>query len=147
MCTARPSESGSSFWRRIRRVYGDRYAVREAYQRRRSRRQRYRNGYYQRDFVIRVGTIRLRIARTREKAFCRAGSRAFSGGGRSGVTTPAGSSGAQEHYLWAVLAKSGDAIRLGYPARGWPPAGSPGCLKNRKLSAPPKGPRDKRASW
>jgi hypothetical protein len=37
----------------------DRYAVREAYQRRRSRRQPYRNGYYERDFVTRLGTIRL----------------------------------------------------------------------------------------
>jgi transposase-like protein len=47
----------------------DRYAVREAYQRRRSRRQPYRNGYYERDFVTRFGTIRLRIARTRGKSF------------------------------------------------------------------------------
>src|ERR1035438_7592672 len=47
----------------------DRYAVREAYQRRRSRRQPYRNGYYERDFVTRLGTIRLRIARTRGKSF------------------------------------------------------------------------------
>jgi len=29
----------------------------------------YRNGYYERDFVTRFGTIRLRIARTREKSF------------------------------------------------------------------------------
>jgi putative transposase len=47
----------------------DRYAVREAYQRRRSRRQPYRNGYYERDFVTRFGTLRLRIARTRGKSF------------------------------------------------------------------------------
>jgi hypothetical protein len=47
----------------------DRYAVREAYQRRRSRRQPYRNGYYERDFVTRLGTIRLRVARTRGKSF------------------------------------------------------------------------------
>ena len=47
----------------------DRYAVREAYERRRSRRQTYRNGYYERDFVTRLGTIRLRIARTRGKSF------------------------------------------------------------------------------
>ena len=47
----------------------DRYAVRESYQRRRSRRQPYRNGYYERDFVTRFGTIRLRIARTRGKSF------------------------------------------------------------------------------
>jgi len=47
----------------------DRYAVRESYQRRRSRRQPYRNGYYERDFVTRFGTIRLRVARTRGKSF------------------------------------------------------------------------------
>jgi putative transposase len=47
----------------------DRYAVREAYQRRNSRQQPYRNGYYERDFVTRLGTIRLRIARTRGKSF------------------------------------------------------------------------------
>ncbi len=47
----------------------DRYAVREVYQRRSSRRQPYRNGYYERDFVTRLGTIRLRIARTRGKSF------------------------------------------------------------------------------
>src|SRR3974377_1554443 len=32
-------------------------------------RQDYRNGYYQRDFVTRFGTLRLRIARTRKKGF------------------------------------------------------------------------------
>jgi putative transposase len=47
----------------------DRYAVREVYQRRSSRREPYRNGYYERDFVTRLGTIRLRIARTRGKSF------------------------------------------------------------------------------
>ena len=47
----------------------DRYAVRESYERRRSRRQPYRNGYYERDFVTRLGTIRLRVARTRGKSF------------------------------------------------------------------------------
>ena len=35
----------------------------------RSGRQPYRNGYYERDFVTRLGTIRLRIARTRGKSF------------------------------------------------------------------------------
>jgi putative transposase len=47
----------------------DQYAVREAYQRRGNRRQPYRNGYYERDFVTRFGSLRLRIARTREKSF------------------------------------------------------------------------------
>jgi putative transposase len=34
---------------------------------------RYRNGYYERDFVTRFGTIRLKIARTRGKSFLPAG--------------------------------------------------------------------------
>jgi hypothetical protein len=42
----------------------DRYAVREAYQRRGRARQPYRNGYYERDFVTRFDVLRLRIART-----------------------------------------------------------------------------------
>ena len=55
----------------------DRYAVREAYQRRRSRRQPYRNGYYERDFVTRFGTLRLRIARTRGRSFLPRGMEPF----------------------------------------------------------------------
>ena len=31
----------------------------------------YRNGYYERDFVTRFGTLRLRIARSRKRGFCR----------------------------------------------------------------------------
>src|SRR5260370_1284649 len=55
----------------------DRYAVRELYQPRRSRRQPYRNGYYERDFVTRFGTIRLRVARTRGKSFLPCGIEPF----------------------------------------------------------------------
>ena len=55
----------------------DRYAVRELYQRRRSLRQPYRNGYYERDFVTRFGTIRLRVARTRGKSFLPCGIEPF----------------------------------------------------------------------
>jgi putative transposase len=55
----------------------DRYAVRAVYERRRNRQQPYRNGYYERDFVTRFGTIRLRIARTREKSFLPVGLRRF----------------------------------------------------------------------
>src|SRR5437667_8788351 len=47
----------------------DRFSGAEHYERRRGRRKVYRNGYYERDFVTRIGTIRLRIARTREKSF------------------------------------------------------------------------------
>lgn len=41
------------------------------------RRRDYRNGYYERDFVTRFGTIRLRIARTRKKNFLPAGLEKF----------------------------------------------------------------------
>jgi len=40
-----------------------------SYERRAGKLRRYRDGYYERDFVTRFGTIRLRIARTREKSF------------------------------------------------------------------------------
>ena len=41
----------------------------EPYQRRGELERDYRNGYYERDFVTRFGTLRLRIARTRQKNF------------------------------------------------------------------------------
>jgi len=47
----------------------DRMAARESYERRQHERQVYRNGFYERDFVTRFGTIRLRIARSREQSF------------------------------------------------------------------------------
>src|SRR5258705_11273129 len=55
----------------------DRFTGWAAYERRRGKRRDYRNGYYERDFVTRLGTIRLRIARTREKSFLPAGLRRF----------------------------------------------------------------------
>src|SRR5260370_1331816 len=55
----------------------DRLAVGEAYERRRSRRQHYRKGSYERDFVTRLGTIRLRIAGTRGKSFLPRGHHPF----------------------------------------------------------------------
>lgn len=54
----------------------DRYLCREAYERKPGRRE-HRNGYYERDFVTKFGTLRLRIARTRGKAFLPAGLRSF----------------------------------------------------------------------
>jgi putative transposase len=54
----------------------DRYLCREAYERREGRKE-YRNGYYERDFVTRFGTLRLRIARTRGRAFLPAGMQGF----------------------------------------------------------------------
>lgn len=47
----------------------DRMTARESYERRQHKRQAYRNGFYERDFVTRFGTIRLRIARSREQSF------------------------------------------------------------------------------
>src|SRR2546428_1399883 len=56
---------------------GDRYAGWGRYDRGRGRRRVYRNGYYERDFVTRFGTIRLRVARTREKSFLPRGLQPF----------------------------------------------------------------------
>src|SRR5271170_5491849 len=55
----------------------DRFSGWGRYERRRGKRRDYRNGYYERDFVTRFGTIRLRIARTREKSFLPVGLRRF----------------------------------------------------------------------
>ena len=54
----------------------DRYWCREAYERR-DRDSPYRNRYYERDFVTRFGTLLLRIARTRGRAFLPVGLRGF----------------------------------------------------------------------
>jgi transposase-like protein len=55
----------------------DRFSGWAPYERRQGKGRRYRNGYYERDFVTRFGTIRLRIARTREKSFLPVGLRRF----------------------------------------------------------------------
>ena len=55
----------------------DRFSGWAPYERRRGKGRRYRNGYYERDFVTRFGTIRLRIARTREKSFLPVGLQRF----------------------------------------------------------------------
>src|SRR5215470_10147778 len=55
----------------------DRFAVVDAYERDDERRGDYRNGYYERDFVTVLGTLRLRIARTREQSFLPAGLEEF----------------------------------------------------------------------
>jgi putative transposase len=47
----------------------DRYMVLDSYERGPRPSSDYRNGYYERDFVTRFGSIRLRIARTRDKSF------------------------------------------------------------------------------
>jgi putative transposase len=55
----------------------DRFSGWGRYERRRGKRRAYRNGYYARDFVTHFGTMRLRIARTREKSFLPVGLRRF----------------------------------------------------------------------
>jgi putative transposase len=47
----------------------DRYAVLDSYERGPRQPRQYRNGYYERDFVTRLGTIRLRVARARGRSF------------------------------------------------------------------------------
>ena len=47
----------------------DRYLVADSYERASEERRGYRNGYYVRDFVTRLGTLRVRVARSREKSF------------------------------------------------------------------------------
>src|SRR3989442_4725635 len=63
----------------------DRYSGWGRYERRRGRRRVYRNGYYERDFVTRFGTIRLRVARTREKSFLPRGLQPFQRRGGGGL--------------------------------------------------------------
>jgi transposase-like protein len=55
----------------------DRYSGVSAYERSPRRRVDYRNGYYERDFVTRFGTIRIRIAQTRRQAFLPSGLNKF----------------------------------------------------------------------
>ena len=55
----------------------DQYAVFDSYERGPRRPSHYRNGYYERDFVTRFGTIRLRIARARGKSFLPGGLEKF----------------------------------------------------------------------
>jgi putative transposase len=55
----------------------DRFSGWGRYERRSGKRRDYRNGYYERDFVTRFGTIRLRVARTRAKSFLPHGIKRF----------------------------------------------------------------------
>jgi putative transposase len=57
------------FWEAESERQRDRFAVVDAYERNDEQRRDYRNGYYERDFVTVLGTIRLRIARTRGHSF------------------------------------------------------------------------------
>ena len=51
----------------------DRFSGCQRYERGQRKAARYRNGYYERDFVTRFGTLRLRIARARGKSFLPSG--------------------------------------------------------------------------
>jgi hypothetical protein len=69
----------------------DRFSGWGRYERRRGKRRDYRNGSYERDFVTRFGTIRLRIGRTRDKSFLPVGLRRFSEACRRGFVADPGS--------------------------------------------------------
>src|ERR1017187_1238799 len=68
MCTARRSGLGKGSWSWNRSGSATVFRAGDGMNGGRQRRD-YRNGYYERDFVTRFGTLRLRVARTREKSF------------------------------------------------------------------------------
>jgi transposase-like protein len=70
-------QAGQKFFELESERQRDRFSGWGRYDRRLGKGRDYRNGYYQRDFVTRFGTIRLRIARTRGKSFLPAGLRRF----------------------------------------------------------------------
>ena len=57
------------FWEEESRRARDRYVATESYERARAKRRSYRNGFYERDFVTRLGTLRVRVARARDRSF------------------------------------------------------------------------------
>lgn len=57
------------FWEEESRRARDRFLATESYERAGEKRRGYRNGYYERDFVTRLGTLRVRVARSRERSF------------------------------------------------------------------------------
>ena len=58
------------FWEAESMRERSRYLATESYERvEKEKRRGYRNGYYERDFVTRLGTLRIRIARARGKSF------------------------------------------------------------------------------
>jgi putative transposase len=66
------------FWEAESMRERDRYVATESYERvPEGKRRDYRNGYYQRDFVTRLGTLQVRIARARGKSFLPAGLKPF----------------------------------------------------------------------
>ena len=74
---------------------------------------RYRNGFYERDWVTKFGTIRLRIARTRDKELFADGAAGVPTPGRGGgVTDPRGLS-ARHQYAPSGPNRSDDYGRTG----------------------------------
>jgi putative transposase len=65
------------FWEEESARERARYCGTEWYEREEEKRQDYRNGFYERDIVTRLGTLRLRIARARGKSFLPAGLKRF----------------------------------------------------------------------
>ncbi len=57
------------FWEEESRRERDRYVAVDSYERAGEKRRSYRNGFYWRDFVTRLGTLRLQVARARDKSF------------------------------------------------------------------------------
>lgn len=51
------------FWEEESRPERDRYVATESYERAKEKRRSYRNGFYLQDFVTRLGTLRVRLAR------------------------------------------------------------------------------------
>src|ERR1700683_4866071 len=75
----------------------DRFSGAGRYERRRGRRRIYRNGYYERDFVTRFGTIRLRIAHPREELSAGGAAAISAAGRRSFVADPGSVSSRDQH--------------------------------------------------
>lgn len=57
------------FWEDESQRERDRYVGTENYERAKEKRRSYRNGFYVRDFVTRLGTLRVRVARARDRSF------------------------------------------------------------------------------
>ena len=78
----------------------DRFSGAGRYERRRGRRRIYRNGYYERDFVTRFGTIGCALRAPARRAFCRWGCGDFSGWGKKFVATGKRFYGASRRGKW-----------------------------------------------
>src|SRR5260221_8882858 len=65
---ARTQQAAQKFFDGLSERQRDLYMVSRRYVRS-AERQDYRNGYYERDFVTKFGTLRLRVARTRKRGF------------------------------------------------------------------------------